>query len=202
MTKVTIDKQRETEMIASSDRYYLSPEAYLDWEAQQEIKYEYVNGEANAMTGGSIPHNAIAINLIAALRNHVRGGTCRVLGADAKVGITEQGPFFYPDVLVTCDERDRRAIKFVQFPCLVVEVLSQTTEAYDRGAKFSHYRRLERLCEYVLINSEQIGVEIFRLNERGKWEPTPYTAGDTIQLSSIDFECPIDLLYEDVELPS
>lgn len=187
-------------MIASPDRHFMPPTTYLDWETQQELKYEYLDGEAYAMTGGTIPHNAIAINLIAALRNHVRGGACRVLGADAKVGITEQGPFFYPDVLVTCDERDRRAIKFVQFPCLVVEVLSQTTEAHDRGAKFSQYRRLESLREYVLLSSEQVSVDIFRLNERGKWELTPYTLDDTIQLTSVDFEFAIDLLYEDVEL--
>lgn len=154
-------------MIASPERHFMTPAAYLDWELQQEMKYEYVDGEAYAMTGGTIPHNAIAINLIAALRNHVRGSSCRVLGSDTKVGITEQGAFFYPDVLVTCDERDRRAIKFVQFPCLVVEVLSQATEAYDRGAKFSQYRRLESLREYVLISSEQISVDLFRLNERG-----------------------------------
>lgn len=188
-------------MIASPNKHSMPPAAYLDWEVQQEIKYEYINGEAYAMTGGTIPHNAIAINLIAALRNHVRGGPCRLLGPDAKVGISEQGPFFYPDVLVTYDERDRRAIKFVQFPCLVVEVLSQTTEAYDRGIKFSQYRRLESLQEYVLIASEQVSADIFRLNERGKWELTPCITGDTIQLTSVNFEFPIDLLYEEVELP-
>jgi Uma2 family endonuclease len=187
-------------MIASPERYFMPPVDYLDWEVQQEMKYEYINGEAYAMTGGTIPHNAIAINLIAALRNHVRGGACRVLGGDAKLAITEQGPFFYPDVLVTCDNRDRQAIKFVQFPCLVVEVLSQATEAYDRGVKFSKYRRLESLQEYVLISSDQITVDLFRLNEQGKWELTPYTEGETIQFSSIDFEFPIELLYEDVEL--
>ncbi len=187
-------------MIASPDKHYMSPAEYLEWEPQQDLKYEYVNGEAYAMAGGTIPHNAIAINLIAALRNQVRGSACRVLASDAKVGITEQGPFFYPDVLVTCDQRDRRAIQFVQFPCLIVEVLSQTTEAYDRGAKFSQYRRLESLREYVLISSDQISVEIFRLNERGKWELTPYAINDTIQFTSIDFEFSIDLLYEEVEL--
>lgn len=187
-------------MIASSDRYEMIPSAYLDWEGTQEMKYEYLEGEAYAMSGGTIPHNAIAINLIAALRNQVRGSSCRLLGSDAKVRIAEQGPFFYPDVVVTCDERDRSAIKFIQFPCLVVEVLSQTTEAYDRGVKFSQYRRLSSLREYVLIGSEQMNVDLFRLNERGKWELTPYTAGEIIQLSSVNFEFPMELLYEDVEL--
>lgn len=187
-------------MVASADKHFMEPAAYLDWEAHQAIRYEYSQGEAYAMTGGTIPHNAIAINVIAALRNHVRGGPCRVLGADAKVGITEQGPFFYPDVLVTCDDRDRRAIQFVQFPCLVVEVLSHTTEAYDRGAKFTQYRRLASLQEYVLISSEPIGVDLFRLNEQGKWELTPYVSGDTIEFISIDFAYPMDLVYEEIEL--
>lgn len=187
-------------MIASPDKHFMPPAAYLDWEAQQELRYEYANGEAYAMTGGTIPHNAIAINLIASLRSHVRGGPCRLLGSDAKVAITEQGPFFYPDVVITCDERDHRAIKFIQFPCLVVEVLSQTTEAYDRGAKFRQYRRLSSLQEYVLISSDQMGVDIFRLNERGKWELTAYTAGDALQFASVNFECSMELLYEDVEL--
>lgn len=187
-------------MIASPDKHYLNPTAYLEWETQQEIKYEYANGEAYAMTGGTIPHNAIAINLIAALRNHVRGSSCRLLGSDAKVRIAEQGPFFYPDVLVTCDQRDRRAIQFIQFPCLVVEVLSKSTEAYDRGVKFSQYRSLESLQEYILISSDQISVDLFRLNQQGKWELSPYTTGDIIKFASVDFEFPIDLLYEDVVL--
>jgi Uma2 family endonuclease len=79
-------------------------------------------------------------------------------------------------------------------------VLSPSTESYDRGTKFAQYRRLETLREYVLISSDGINVEIFRLNERNKWELTPYTAGETVQFTSIDFECPVELLYEDVEL--
>ncbi|MEH1842195.1 MAG: Uma2 family endonuclease [Nostoc sp.] len=188
-------------MIATPNKYHLTPDEYLQWEARQEIKHEYINGEVYAMTGGTIPHNAIAVNLIAALRPHVRGSSCRVLGSDAKVGITEKGSFFYPDVLVTCNAQDRQAIQVIQFPKLIVEVLSPGTEAYDRGAKFAQYRRLESLQEYVLINSESIGVEIFRLNDRSKWELTSYTNGDEIELICIEFKFPIALLYEDVEFP-
>lgn len=188
-------------MIATPNKYEMTPDEYLEWEARQEIKHEYINGEVYAMTGGTISHNAIAVNLIAALRPHVRGSSCRVLGSDAKVGITEKGSFFYPDVLVTCNPQDRQAIQVIQFPKLIVEVLSPGTEAYDRGAKFAQYRRLESLEEYVLINSESIGVEIFRLNERRKWELTSYTNGDEIELVSIEFKFPIELLYEDVEFP-
>lgn len=188
-------------MIATPNKYHLTPDEYLEWEARQEIKHEYINGEVYAMTGGTIPHNGIAVNLIAALRPHVRGSSCRVLGSDAKVGITEKGSFFYPDVLVTCNAQDRQAIQVIQFLKLIVEVLSPGTEAYDRGAKFAQYRRLESLQEYVLINSESIGVEIFRLNDRSKWELTSYTNGEEIELVCIEFKFPIELLYEDVEFP-
>lgn len=187
-------------MIASRDRHHLTPVEYLNWEEHQEIRHEYVAGNAYAMTGGTIPHNAITVNLLALLRSHVRGSSCRVLGADAKVRIAEAGPFFYPDALVTCDDRDKQVLQFVQFPCLVIEVLSPSTEAYDRGAKFAHYRHLESLQEFALVGSESICVDLFRLNERGKWELSAYLKGSSVQFTSVDFACPIEAIYEDVDL--
>lgn len=189
-------------MIASPDRNYMSPQEYLEWEEREEFKYEYINGEVFAMTGGTIPHNDIAVNLTTALKNHLRGTSCKVSMADAKVGVSEKGPFHYPDVMVSCDERDRQAIKFIQYPCLIVEVLSPSTEGYDRGGKFTHYRRIQTLREYVLIDGEKIGVECFRLNERGLWELHPYEDGDEVYLTSVDFRFPISLVYEDVEFSS
>ena len=196
-------------MIASPDQHpSISPQEYLAWEEQQPLKYEYLNGAAYAMTGGTLAHNDIAVNLTTALRNHLRGKGCKVRMADAKVGITEGGPFFYPDILVTCDEGDRHARTLVQHPCLVIEVLSPSTEAFDRGEKFRQYRRLNSLKEYVLINSETMGVDCYRLNERNKWELTTYASDDVnspppdlveIQFASIDFQCPLSLIYEDVE---
>lgn len=193
-------------MIAIPDRPYMTPEEYLEWEEKQELHYEYVDGvvyakdEIYGMTGGTLAPNDIALNFYSALRSHTRTKGCRVNVADVKVQTAETGTFFYPDLLVSCDPRDKTAIKFVRFPCLIAEILSPNTESYDRGAKFAQYRRLESLREYVLISSEKISVEIFRLNERHKWELTPYAAGETVQLTSIDFECPIELLYEDLEL--
>ncbi|MGG6268031.1 Uma2 family endonuclease [Leptolyngbya sp. AN03gr2] len=181
-------------------KFSFSPQEYLEWEEQQDIRYEYAEGEVYAMTGGTIPHSAIAVNFVSLLKSHLRGRGCQVLNSDAKVGITEEGPFFYPDVNVTCDERDRTALKFVQYPCLIAEVLSPTTEAYDRGGKFAQYRQLESLKEYVLISSDSINVEIFRLNQNNKWELTPYSKGDEIQLVSVDLKFSIDLLYEDINL--
>jgi Uma2 family endonuclease len=179
----------------------MTPAEYLEWESQQEGRHEYLNGEVYAMTGGTLPHNTIAINLTALLKNPVRSRGCRLFMADVKVQISETGnPYFYPDVSVTCHPEDKQSTKYLKHPCLIVEVLSPGTEAYDRGEKFTQYRRLESLQEYVLISSTQPSVEIFRLNERCKWELTPYAASEIIQFSSIAFECPIELLYEDVNL--
>jgi Uma2 family endonuclease len=94
-------------MIANPKLQLMTPQEYLEWEEQQPLKYEYVNGEVFAMTGGTIPHNDIS---------------CKVSMADAKLGISEKGPFHYPDIMVTCDERDRNAIELIQYPCLVVEL--------------------------------------------------------------------------------
>jgi Uma2 family endonuclease len=189
-------------MIALPEKAYFSPEEYLEWEAHQEIKHEYINGEVFAMTGGTLSHNAIAVNLTTALRNNLRGGPCRVYMADAKLGISESGPFHYPDVMVTCDERDRDARQVIYHPCLIVEVLSPTTEGYDRGKKFINYRRIDTLREYILISAEEIQIECFRLNNQGKWELQTYTEGDTFSLESINFHCPISEIYEDVVFAS
>ena len=187
-------------MVSSVQQPYLSPQAYLDWEPLQCDRYEYIDGEVYAMAGGTLPHSEIAVNLTALLKNHLRGKGCRVLGSDAKIGITDNGPFFYADGSVTCDGRDRTALKFCRYPCLIAEVLSPGTEAYDRGGKFAQYRRIESFQEYVLVSSDRITVEIFCLNDRGKWELTPYAQGDDIYLSSVDLRFPMEQLYDDVDL--
>ena len=194
-------------MFVNLENQRMTPQEYLEWEEQQPFKYEYVKGEVLTMTGGTLPHNSVALNLASALKNHLRGKGCKVFMADVKVGISEKGPFHYPDVMVTCDDRDRTAQKIVQFPCLIAEVLSPGTEGFDRGKKFTHYRRLKTLKEYVLIDAEQMSVECYRLNARNKWELTHYQIDETIPegtelevyLNSVDFCCPISLLYKDVD---
>jgi Uma2 family endonuclease len=187
----------------------MTPQVYLEWEQQQPIKYEYINGQVFAMTGGTLPHNSIALNLASALKLHLRGKPCKVFMADAKVGVSPNGPFHYPDVMVTCDDRDLTARQVVYHPCLIVEVLSPGTEDIDYGKKFRNYRRIDTLKEYVLIETETMIVDCYRINEQGKWELTAYaleeiTADPTkfeIQLASVDFHCPMSLLYEDVVFP-
>lgn len=185
-------------MVVNPDRKFMTPQEYLDWEEQQPIKYEYINGKVFARREEALGHNSIIINLASALNSHTRSKGCRVFMIGAKLGVSENGSFHYPDVMVTCDERDRRAIKAIYYPCLIAEVFSPNTESFDRGKKFQQYRRISTLREYVLISAYQIMVECFRLNERGSWELSTYVEGEEIYLSSVDFRCGIELLYEDV----
>lgn len=186
-------------MIADPKAAGMTVEQYFEWESQQDVRHEYAEGEVFAMPGGTIPHNDIAINLLTALRPDVRARRCRINMADVKVQVTPT-VYFYPDLVVSCDEQDRTAIKLIQSPKLIVEVVSPSTEADDRGRKFTHYRTLPTLQEYVLIDSEQISVECYRRGEGRLWLLAPYAAGDVISLESVEFSCAIELLYEDVQL--
>ena len=141
----------------------------------------------------------------ASLDRYPRGGFKpkffgKVLMVDVKLGVSENGPFYYPDVMVTSNERDRRATKIIYYPCLVVEVLSPGTEAFNRGKKFKNYRNISTLKEYVLIDAREMTVECFRPNENGVWEIYNYGEGDEVTLTSVDFSFPIEMLYEDVVL--
>jgi len=171
---------------------------YLEWESQQEVRHEYVNGAVFAMTGGTILHNDIALNFYTALRPHLKSRGCRINVSDVKVQVSPASPYYYPDILVSCDARDLNARKLIQYPTLIVEVLSPGTEAKDRGKKFIDYQTIPSLQEYVLIDSEQVAVECYRRGEGKMWLYYPYTVGDVISLSSVEFKCPIALLYEGV----
>ncbi|EAW33602.1 Uma2 family endonuclease [Lyngbya sp. PCC 8106] len=196
-------------MIADFKAPLMTAEEYLKWEEKQPIKYEYINGKVWAMMGGSLPHNSIALNLASALKSHLRKQGCKVFMADAKVGVSSHGPFHYPDIMVTYDSRDQTARKVVYYPCLIVEVLSPSTEGFDRGKKFRHYRRIETLKEYVLVDAERMNVECYRLNEHNKWELTSYSVEEVatnateleIQLTCVNFRSSISSLYEDVVCP-
>jgi len=189
-------------MVALPDSPYLSPEDYLAAEAESPVKHEYRDGEVYAMAGGTDAHVTIALNLWALLRGHLRGGSCRAYALDMKARVEELNRFYYPDVMVTCDDRDRNNNTFKCHPCLVVEVLSESTEAFDRGDKFSDYRHLVSLQEYVLISQVRPQVEVFRRNAEGLWVLHPYGDGDTVELASVGWSGAISELYEAVEFPT
>jgi Uma2 family endonuclease len=171
---------------------------YLAGEAVSPIRHEYVAGEVFAMAGATEEHATIALNLAALLRAHVRGGPCRVYIADMKLRVATANAFFYPDVFVTCDPADATEPLAKHHPRVICEVLSESTEAYDRGGKFAAYRGLESLSEYLLIDSRQRAVEVFHRQPDG-WLLAPVPPDGRLELASIGFDCAVDALYEDVE---
>jgi Uma2 family endonuclease len=189
-------------MVASPQQDYISPEEYLQLEKESDVKHEYIDGYAYAMAGANDAHVTVSGNLFALLRNHVRGSGCRVFISDMKARIEKSNRYYYPDVMVICDERDKENTQEKKFPCLIVEVLSDSTEAFDRGDKFADYQQLETLQEYVLINAKRQRVDCFRRNNEGLWVLQFYASGEkSFQLQSINFEVEMNGLYEDVVFP-
>jgi Uma2 family endonuclease len=182
-------------MISGAQSPKMTAAQYLEWEPQQELRYEYINGEIVAMTGGTIPHNDIAINLLTILLPHVRASGCRINMADVKLCVNESGLYYYPDLMVSCHPQDLHARKFIQFPKLIVEVLSPGTADKDRTDKFTDYQSITTLQEYLLISSEKISVECYRRGEGRMWLYYPYTSGDSISLESLGISLEIEQLY-------
>jgi Uma2 family endonuclease len=185
-------------MVANQSYSFISPEEYLAAEETSPIKHEYIDGDVYAMAGASDAHVTIAGNLFALLRTHVRESGCRVFMSDMKARLNRSNRFFYPDVMVTCDERDRSTSLIKSYPCLIIEVLSDSTEAFDRGDKFADYQEIETLTEYVLISQTRQRIDCFRRNEEGFWVLQSYKLGDKVHLKSVDFYTTIEEVYEDV----
>ena len=183
-----------------AEKLLISPEEYLEDEELADVKHEYINGEVYAMVGAEDTHVTIAGNTHYILKTHLRGSGCRLYASDMRVRINEDDAYFYPDVMVTCDADDRQRKKMKHSPVLVVEVLSSSTEAYDRGKKFAVYRELESLREYVLINPQYYQMDIFRLNDQARWELFSLSGEDaTVEFASVGMTCSLVDLYEDVD---
>src|SRR4028119_1182192 len=186
-------------MTISKSQFYISREDYLEGERVSPIKHEYRRGQVYAMVGAKKPHIVIAGNLVTLFNNHLDNTPCLVLSSDIKVRLEEANCYYYPDVAVTCDERDTDSTEdFILYPSLVVEVLSPSTAAFDRGDKFADYQTSPSLQEYVLITQSEIKIECFRVNAEGNWVSQTYRQGDESELMSIDFRCPIAQVYQKV----
>ncbi len=185
-------------MIANKSPNYISPEEYLKLEELSPVKHEYIRGEVYAMAGATESHVTICVNLVKTLTDHVRGNGCNLYTGDMKARIDTASIYYYPDVMVSCDERDKAFKSLKKYPCLIIEVLSDGTEGFDRGDKFADYQELETLQEYVLISQKRQRVECFRRNAEGLWVLTSYTQGSEVYLASIDFRTSIDTIYQAV----
>lgn len=173
----------------------LTPEEYFAWEEKQLEKHEYINGQVYAMGGGSVNHGRIAIRLTAMFDEHLEGSGCITGNSDIKVNIAGTQNYTYPDASVTCDDRDKNTPNFFTYPCLIVEVLSDSTEAYDRGGKFRLYRNNPALIDYLLVSSTRIEIDLYHKNEAGEWLIINYQEGDTIELKSINLSFAIEEVY-------
>jgi Uma2 family endonuclease len=183
----------------------LSPEEYLARERVADFRSEYYRGEMFAMAGASPQHSLICANMIRQLGNALEGRPCAVYTSDLRVRVSVTGLYTYPDVSVVCGplEFDDKHRDTVLNPTLIVEVLSEGTEAYDRGKKFRHYQRLASLREYVLVSQDQPQVERFMRNPDDTWTLTTVSGLDqSLELPSIGVTLSLAAVYGKVDFTS
>jgi Uma2 family endonuclease len=178
----------------------MSPEAYFAWEEKQLEKHEYIDGQIYAMSGGSVNHSRIAVRLTTLCANHLESSSCETGNSDLRVNIAGTSNYTYPDASVTCDDRDKTTTQYITYPCLIVEVLSASTESYDRGGKFRMYRQNPVLQDYLLVSSTSIEIDLYHKNDTGEWIIINYQAGDTVDLKSINLSFPIEHIYRNLVL--
>ena len=175
-----------------------SENEYLAYEVQSPTRNEYVAGEIFAMTGASIRHNVIAGNIFAELRAHLKGTPCRALIEGVKLHLRKEHSYYYPDVMVTCEDRlqalDNQQ-QIVEAPIVVIEILSPSTEAIDRREKLRAYRTLPSLKEYLLISQDQAQVEIYRRRGDIGWDIITYEPGDTVEITSLELKLGMRDIY-------
>lgn len=191
-------------MIALTTDNFLSPEDYLEQERHSPIKHEYIDGQAYAMAGTGGIHNIISGNFYLLLRQHLQSSLCRTYFADLKVKVAEGKRFFYPDVLVTCNPNDNPRRAYVEAPTVVIEVLSASTELFDRTQKFHAYRDLPSLQDYVLVSTQDYSVEVFHRTgentEGDRWLLAPFQGLAAIaHLPSLDLHLPLTEIYATLE---
>lgn len=174
-------------------------ESYLAWEAEQTEKHEYWRGEVFAMLGARREHVVVSLNLAAALKQRLRGGPCQAYISDMKLRIATVDAIFYPDVIVSCDPRDHVAEHALEHPALIIEVLSDSTAAFDRGDKFAAYRTLSTLQEYVLVDIPSRRLESFRRTGDADWLLHEYRADDgDCCFASLELAIPFEDIFENL----
>lgn len=190
-------------MVARPAPRMMSVEDYLAQELGSDVKHDYIDGYIYAMAGGTKGHGVIAANIIAALSTHFGEGPCRAYTSNIKVRLSPTR-YLYPDVSVSCDERDNANDDedHIQYPCLIAEVLSRTTEDYDRTDKFDLYAGCATLGDYVLVSARRPSVHVYSRGDDGAWRVRLYGPGNDIALPSLNLSLPIAAIYRAVRLPT
>ena len=177
----------------------MTADEFLAWDADQTVRHEFVRGEVFAMAGGEDRHYSVALNLAVALHQHLRGSPCRVYGSDVKLRVEAADCFFYPDLMVTCSPADAADRLVKREPVLVVEVLSPSTAAFDRGEKFAAYRQLPSLAEFLLVDIDARRCELFRKGADGLWVLHPTQGEEPLHLACVGLTVGAETLWADLE---
>ena len=185
-------------MIQVIEASTMTSDEYLVWEELQEEKHEYVHGEIFAMGGARREHVLVSLNIASILKQHLRGTPCRTYISDMKLYIATMDAYFYPDVLVSCHKENHTAELSLSSPRLIIEVLSDSTEAYDRGEKFTAYRLIESLTEYMLVNIKTRSVECFRRTANNDWLLHVYVEEEVCQFESLELSIKMTDIFEDI----
>jgi Uma2 family endonuclease len=190
-------------MVALSSNGYFSPDDYLELEGRSDVKHEYIDGQIYAMAGSTKAHNIISLNLALALRSRLIGNNCQVFMADIRVMLLNQRRYYYPDVVVACEDNNGANSSIVQYPRIIVEVLSESTESFDRGKKFQDYRTLPSLQAYILVNAQQYWVECFQRTAQNFWLLKSYEGLEAIaDIEALNLTIPLVEIYATLDLPA
>lgn len=173
---------------------WVSEQDYLDGELLTDIKHEYIDGEVFAMSGASANHNLLAGNMFLVLGVHLKGKSCRPFTSDMKVKVGTK--YFYPDVLVDCSPLSGQDY-FTPSPVIIVEVLSKSTQQYDKTLKLKNYLQIESLQEYILIEQDKAEIQVLRRSQG--WQPDYYFLGDEFTLESVDLTVSVEDMYDRVQ---
>ncbi|MBL8303810.1 MAG: Uma2 family endonuclease [Ideonella sp.] len=178
----------------------LSLQEFIAWENEQLERHEFVRGEVFAMVGGRRVHGRASLNVAMSLGLQLKGSPCQVFSESMKVQVGSDA-VCYPDVFVTCDPRDLRTDQVFKSPTLIVEVLSPSTQAYDRGIKFTLYRALASLREYLLVDPETRELQLFRRGDDGLFTLHDLTGREEVELRSIGCRLMASDIFEGIDLP-
>ena len=176
----------------------MTAQAFLAWDANEPLRHEFVRGDVFAMAGSEERHVMVTGNVYVALRAHLRGTSCRTFITNMKLRVEAADCYFYPDVMVTCSSVDAADPLIKREPVLVVEVLSPSTAAYDRGDKFAAYRLLPSLREMLLVDPDSRRCDLYRKGADGLWVLHPFEPGQALRLQSVGLDLVAEALWDEV----
>lgn len=191
--------------MSTQTKPFLTPEQYLEIERKAEYKSEYYRGEMFAMAGASLAHNLLLAHLLRDLGQQLRGKSCQICPSDMRVRVTASGLYTYPDAVAFCGKPDLvdNQMDTLLNPCLLIEVLSPSTEAYDRGRKFEHYQTIDSLEEYLMVASDRVHADLYTRQPGARWLlSSARRLEDSLDLQFVACTLSLATLYENVDLES